>query len=200
MWHFLVRVWRRHWLDDTTQFTCIRNRLKINTEPQDVCTRKWIADVGSHTFLGQTFDNRKWWPDFVFTVSKWASLKRGLEIVLKQLGRQKRGTFMGHLWTRGWDWDGCKCHKCQIVSHSCFQLTLSHQMWQEAQYYRDNLVIQAICGQFWTCRKYCEWSSVVAWLTGLLMVGACGVKGPRAAHTCALAVACLSLSAHLIPV
>ena len=116
MWHFLVRVWRRHWLDDTTQFTCIRNRLKINTEPQEVCTRKWIADVGSHTFLGQTFDNCKWWPDFVFTVSKWASLKRGLEIVLKQLGRQKRGTFMGHLWTRGWDWDGCKCHKCQICS------------------------------------------------------------------------------------
>ena len=74
-----------------------------------------------------------------FTVSKWASLKRGLEIVLKQLGRQKRGTFMGHLWTRGWDWDGCKCHKCQIVSHSCFQLTLSHQMWKEAQYYLDIL-------------------------------------------------------------
>ena len=98
IWHFLVRVWRRHWFDNTTQFNCIRNHLKIFTEAvQDVCTRRWIADVGSHTFLGQTFDNCKWWPDSVFTVSKWASLKRGLETVQKQLGCQKRGTFMGHL-------------------------------------------------------------------------------------------------------
>ena len=71
----IVRVWRRHWFDDTTQFTFICNHLKIDTEPQQVCTRKWIADEGSDTFLGQTFDNRKWWPDSSQRASEQASLK-----------------------------------------------------------------------------------------------------------------------------
>ena len=110
-----------------------------------------------------------------FTVSKWTLLKQGLETVVKQLECQKRGHFMGHLW----DWDGCKWNKLEIVSHSCFQL--GHHLTRCGR-----SLTQAICGHFWAPEEMLWVVELIAGLTGWMMVvDACGVKGPRAAHTCA---------------
>ena len=130
----IVRVWRRHWFDDTTQFTFICNHLKIDTEPQQVCTRKWIADEGSDTFLGQTFDNRKWWPDSSQRASEQASLKRGLEIVPEHI----YGSFVNV---------GLRRVQVAQVSHSSFQLahTVSPDVAAGPILSSQPCLIQAIC-------------------------------------------------------